>query len=534
MPLQDEKHKQIYQELVNVLGTDYVADDPWVIQAYTREATGAIWIQRLARLEFVVLPGSTEDVQQIIRLANRLKFPYSVTTTGGHFASCCAVKPYWCLIDPRRMDRLEIDDKNMYATVEPYVSHAQVQAEAMKRGLFTAVPGASAHTSALANNVWGLGQYTNWRTGSQGDNQLGVEWVLSNGEVLRIGSLAMPSGGYCWGEGPGPDLRGLLRGFLGHHGGLGVVTRVAIKLYPWPGPPVFPTEGVSLDKKVTLPPERFKTFFFTYPDIAGIMRGVQELGRAEIGGWMMKHGEMDYNQWVARSNEEWWESWESGFWQKNTKNMLAIGLWGFASEKQVKYEEKVLRQIIHDTGAEMACDEVYDRLGWFLTAEQVRLTLRYRKHRIGVRMGIELLYAAVSDLVRGESRLYELVKKYTPPLWDVGSYYMFWAFSFGWRLMLETDTLSDKSDGEELEKEDILLYRDGAVKDLVKLGVERGITGYASCFGSAEDNWTAWPVETRILARIKRALDPNNLANPTRLIDMEDVDEMEKAGRIKV
>jgi hypothetical protein len=38
------------------------------------------------------------------------------------------------------MNRLEIDEKNMYAIVEPYVSHAQLHAEAIKRGLHMGTP----------------------------------------------------------------------------------------------------------------------------------------------------------------------------------------------------------------------------------------------------------------------------------------------------------------------------------------------------------------------------------------------------------
>ena len=41
-------------------------------------------------------------------------------------------------LDLRRMNRiLEIDEKNMFAVVEPYVINVQLQAELMKRGLNT-------------------------------------------------------------------------------------------------------------------------------------------------------------------------------------------------------------------------------------------------------------------------------------------------------------------------------------------------------------------------------------------------------------
>ena len=47
--------------------------------------------------------------------------------------------------DLRRMDKiLEIDEKNLFAVVEPYVICAQLQAEAMKRGLNINIIGAGA------------------------------------------------------------------------------------------------------------------------------------------------------------------------------------------------------------------------------------------------------------------------------------------------------------------------------------------------------------------------------------------------------
>ena len=50
------------------------------------------------------------------------------------------------------MDRiLEIDEKNMFAVVEPYVIGATLQAEAMKVGLNTHIIGAGASTSPLAS-----------------------------------------------------------------------------------------------------------------------------------------------------------------------------------------------------------------------------------------------------------------------------------------------------------------------------------------------------------------------------------------------
>ena len=125
MPLGDEKHKLIYQEMVNILGANYVSDDPAVMETYCRDFY-AVSVLRRRTPEFVVLPGSTRDVQQIIKLADRYKFPFSTIGSGLCFPVVVAVDNYWCMLDPKRMGGIEIDEKNMYAIIEPYTTHAQV------------------------------------------------------------------------------------------------------------------------------------------------------------------------------------------------------------------------------------------------------------------------------------------------------------------------------------------------------------------------------------------------------------------------
>ena len=152
-------------------------------------------------MEFIVLPGSTEDIQNIVKLANRYKFPYSITGSGQLLNTVSAVKPYWVFIDPKRMDGIEIDARNMYAIIQPYATIGRVQAESFKYGLFHGVPGSSSQSSALAGSVFHQMHWTIWRTGI-GRNLMGVEWVLPNGEILRTGTLAIPDGGWAGEKGP--------------------------------------------------------------------------------------------------------------------------------------------------------------------------------------------------------------------------------------------------------------------------------------------------------------------------------------------
>ena len=512
MPPGDEKHKLICDELVNVLGFGYVSDDPAVAEAYSRDFYAASVLQKQSP-EFVVLPGSTEDVQRIIRLANRYKFPFSVIGSGLLFPVIGARKPYWCLVDTKRLNRIEIDEKNMYAIIEPYVTHAQVHAEAMKRGLYMGTTMAGAHTSSLANHVFEGEQGTAYRTGYAPRNILGVEWVLPDGEVLRTGSLAVPGAGYFWGEGPGPDARGLLRGLLGHSGALGIITRMAIKLYPWPGPRLLPTEGVAPDKKCELPQERFRWYLFTYPTLEGAVEAMYEIGKTEIGGLLQHLPEVFIDWWWAKSKEEYWSTWLDGYWRRNMKNSVAICLWGFTSEKQVAYEEKVLKQIIEETGGKLIPDEAYERWVPYTANNWVRSTNGCRIMRLGA-FGANMITCDTLDEAVGSLPVaWDIIDKHTPPILDCDHPALIVSYDFNHFGSAEADFPHEK-------REEVCQSVLQSAAETIAQDIRNKTIGFSSCLAPANRIGAAFANFHLIVARIKKALDPNNVANPTRFIDM--------------
>ncbi|MHA1648650.1 MAG: FAD-binding oxidoreductase, partial [Candidatus Helarchaeota archaeon] len=140
----------VINALKNVVGEKWFSNDPVILQAYSRTRTG-LPIEGFP--EAVLLPKSTEEVQDIFRLANR--YTFRVIPVGSfYFMTCVPMKPDYVLIDPKRMDKLWIDEKNMYAVVEPYVTFAQLQTEAMKKGLSCYISGAGSQISVLANMVF--------------------------------------------------------------------------------------------------------------------------------------------------------------------------------------------------------------------------------------------------------------------------------------------------------------------------------------------------------------------------------------------
>jgi len=519
MPSGDERHRLIYEELVNILGDDYVSDDPAVTRAYTRD-----WIvfsvMRELIPEFVVLPESTEDVQLIVRLANRYKFPFSVIGSGLFSIGFGAVKPYWCLIDTKRMKRvIKIDEKNMYAIIEPYVTHAQLQAEAMKAGLFNGTPEAGSQASALANHVWHGFHGTGYRTGFATRNLLGMEWVLPSGEIIKTGSLAVPGAGYFWGEGPGADARNLRKGIMSGHGAFGIVTRIAVKLYPWPGPHFLPTEGVTPARKCELPAGRFKWHLFTYPTLEGSIEAMREISKSEIGGIMHHWPTAYFNWWWAKSREEYWNTWVDDYWQKNVKNCVAVCLWGYASEKQVEYEEKVLREIIKETGGKLIPEEVYQKWVPYTANNWVRDTNGCRMMRVGTFFIANLVVDSLDDAMGAFLPAWEILDKYSPPVLDYDHADWVAPHDLGHAALFETDFPHEKTAevGSAVGK---------VVGEELQMGIkEQTLDGVAGALLNLVG--PAFANTHLITGRIKKALDPNNVSNPTRMIDLEQLEKTE-------
>src|SRR4030042_727911 len=103
--------KIAYQEIEDVVGPENISGDPVIKDAYRSP-----WLT-------VVLPGNAAEVAAVVRLCNKHKIPFQVQSTGWSF-----YPPEYDFIfmDMRRMNRIiEINEKNMYAVVEPYVIVAE-------------------------------------------------------------------------------------------------------------------------------------------------------------------------------------------------------------------------------------------------------------------------------------------------------------------------------------------------------------------------------------------------------------------------
>lgn len=256
------------QDLESILGQRWITTDPALLSAHAwntgvgkvpgNDKFGPVW--PLA----AVLPGSTEEVAAVVRCCLRHKINFRPHSTG--YGSMSNVKdPNSLVIDLRRLTTLEIDVENRMAIVGPYVTAGMLQAEALKHGLTCHIVGAGPAHSPLASatSLIGVG-ITSQGTSMNQRNLLAWEWVSPQGEIVRSGSAGAACGWFT-GEGPGPGVRGMLRGFVGASGGLGVFTKMGYKLYPVPfrGPLADTGQVPQLGLEV---PENAGFFHAVWPD----------------------------------------------------------------------------------------------------------------------------------------------------------------------------------------------------------------------------------------------------------------------------
>lgn len=343
---------EAYSELKNAVGEENITCEPAVLDTYAWQPTvndnPSKWVYRPAA---VVLPESTAEVQNVIRACNNQGLKFKAFSTGWGVYSAPASDGI-VQIDMRRMNRiLEIDEKNMYAVVEPYVCGAQLQAEAMKLGLNTHIIGAGPVCSPLASATsgWGVGWDSIYMSCS-GRNVLGVEWVLPDGEVFKPGTPGSDLGWFS-GDGPGPSLRGIMRGAGGALSGLGVFTRCAIKLFNWSGPPQLESEGLLLDNQLTEMPENIKFHICYFPDRESLTNATYKIGDEELGYLFSRTSVAAFlNTALPHLSKK-----VAG--TTSLRTLLTNSLkWSFTivlagtSEGDIKYQESALQKILEDTG----------------------------------------------------------------------------------------------------------------------------------------------------------------------------------------
>jgi len=217
----------IYEALVEIVGKDYVSNQKEERYFYGRDPG----LMKPHEPDYVVMPRTTEEIQEIVRLANKEKTPVVPKGAGLSLTGLVIPQQGGIVLDMKRMERiLEVNEKARYVIVEGGTTHGVLKSYLQKHypSLRHSMPDSPPIATVVANAViHGQGRLTQQR-GFNSDMVSGLEVVLPTGEICRIGSCSVSP--YWFSKGPPlPDLTGL---FLGWFGTTGIITKLGLKLYP--------------------------------------------------------------------------------------------------------------------------------------------------------------------------------------------------------------------------------------------------------------------------------------------------------------
>ena len=422
--------KEVYKIFESVVGPAYVSDDPVICEGYRSGPGGyenGLGYERvMTRVPAcVIMPKTTEDVSRIVKVCYRYDIPYVPYSTGFYRPRSHPHVEGALLIDLKRMNDFILDEKHFYVEVGPGMIYSPIQEECMKHGSYVVIGGGGAQASAIANLIGDGWSPLSHRIGLPHRRILGTELVLPDGEIVRMGSLATGNDPF-WGESPGPDLRGLLRGYTGLRGCLGIVTRMAIKTLPFQPERLVPT-GISPDTALALPEKRIKWINFTVPSKEAQVQAMREIGHAEIGGAVTKVPLFWRAIAKADCKEDFWDIWGKES-EESVANFFIVRvlLIGYTSEEQMAYDERVLMDIMGELGGIARRTKPSDE-SWIKNADSAGMWLMCGGY-VSVDYVIETL---TQSPVHGPSYA-ELKKKYTPPLMpDYGDPGWFQTFELG-------------------------------------------------------------------------------------------------------
>jgi glycolate oxidase len=216
----DRRH-EIISALRSLVPAEAVIDAPAALRAYECDGLTAYRTTPLA----VVLPETTEQVSRVLAHCHRTGLKVVPRGSGTSLSGGALPLADGIVLGLGRFNRiLDIDYDNLCVVTQPGVTNLAISEAVSGRGFYYAPDPSSQIACSIGGNVAeNSGGVHCLKYGMTTNNLLGVEMVLADGEVVRLGGRRMDSGGL--------DLLGVI---TGSEGLLGVVTEVTVRILPRP------------------------------------------------------------------------------------------------------------------------------------------------------------------------------------------------------------------------------------------------------------------------------------------------------------
>lgn len=224
------QRQMVETELVDIVGRDYALTDDVDRMTYSVDY---FWVPRmlvdrgepLPSPDFVVLPGTVEQVAAIVRLAKVYHIP--LIPWGGGSGSQGGILPVYggITLDLKHLDRvLEINRQAQTVTAQAGIGGYALECALNEVGFTLPHYPASVHSATLGGYLACRGSgVLSTKYGKAEDMVLSMQVVLPNGDVIR--TLPMPN------HAAGP---GILQLFVGSEGSYGIITEATMRIEQLP------------------------------------------------------------------------------------------------------------------------------------------------------------------------------------------------------------------------------------------------------------------------------------------------------------
>ncbi|MDC0862366.1 FAD-linked oxidase C-terminal domain-containing protein [bacterium] len=216
-----DKKKEIVKKLSKLTNSDNVLSEADELRPYETDALSVYTQTPLA----VVLPENTEQVSEILKYCHEENIKVVPRGAGTGLSGGALPLQDAILLGLGKFNKiLEIDYHNKCVVTQPGVTNLGITHAVQHKGFYYAPDPSSQLACSIGGNVAeNSGGVHSLKYGTTTNNILGVEMVMMDGTICRLGGKSFDQEGY--------DLMGLI---CGSEGLLGVVTEVTVKILKKP------------------------------------------------------------------------------------------------------------------------------------------------------------------------------------------------------------------------------------------------------------------------------------------------------------
>jgi FAD/FMN-containing dehydrogenase len=320
-------------ELAKIVGKENVSDAKTVLLKYSSDHS----LVPPGVPDFVVCPTSSEQVSEVLNLADKNNVPVVPVSSQVHFNGGTIPKQGGIVMDLSKMNKiLEIDEDLKKVRIEAGVTWGQLTGELAKKGMRALMPLMPPANRSVLSDFLDREVPTN-TVYDYGEPMQGFEVVWPNSEPFRLGSASVngyPDSGSHGGNPSGPGID-FYRFVQGAQGTMGVVTWTNLKV-------MFQTK-------------KDRVYFVAVDDLPYAQEFLYRILPRRVGQEVVLLNRTDLAAIIAENFPKDFERLRATLppW---TLVIVVSGLLHRPDEK-IAYEEKFLKEVVKNEFRRLALDE---------------------------------------------------------------------------------------------------------------------------------------------------------------------------------